>query len=402
MEREGAKAREDREDGALNTEEDGVKNEWRVYSPLPCADNENGHGRMTSSRQTVKIIAASAALLGAPACILASPVSVTVRVTTAAGDPIPDAPIEVYSDIDVGFGFTDASGTCEFALGLDSTETELVARLWNGYRHLTLTPEERDLADLRYEELLAAYYISPFYLFEANEGQSDYQVEIVAKPAVKATGRLVDEEGAPIADDVLVMAVRGGAWFGIFTDSNGEFEVHGIERGVTGEIQIGIEGPEMKFIALSAAQAARDFGLGDVIIKRHERPVPLEMPVINAADLVEPSGVTLEYQVTLIRNDGLVVLTFPVDPSVAMAVAEEVAVQTDVPRTTNGTYYVTPGPVNSATGQALLDAVRAGQLAQLDAAGVPKLTAVVGETTQFTLDARQARDAIRTATSQTP
>jgi len=59
-----------------------------------------------------------------------------------------------------------------------------------------------------------------------------------------------------------------------------------------------------------------------------------------------------------------------------------------------GTYYVTPGSYGDRPFFALYESVKAGRQAQLDAAGVPKITIVAGQTADLTFDAQAAHDAI--------
>lgn len=345
---------------------------------------------------------ACAVLLSATISASAAPVTVTVNVATSAGIPIVNAPIQVYSDAAVVFGFTDVAGIVMFTIELDPSDPDIVARLWNGAFHLNLSPEERELAYEQFEQLPELYHFLPYYFAQAVPDQTQYQINMIAQPAVQVTGRLVDNQGLPLAGNFFAIGVRDSAWFGEFFDANGVFTARGISQGAGAEIALVLKGPETQLIQLSAVQTMQDIALGDIVVQLHERPIPLNMSITNFEDLYDPGDIALWTMISLIRDDAQVLLTFPVKPPDGQVVAEVVAIQTDVPRTTEGVYYIVPGPIAAPTALALLDAIRAGQLAALDAAGVPKFTAVAGQTTQFTFDATLARNAILAATGQAP
>ncbi len=338
------------------------------------------------------------ACLGASAC--AAPVTVSVSVETPAGAPIADAPVQVYSDDGAAFGLTSANGTVTLTIELEPGDPDIVARLWDGSFHLDLSPDDRALAVSQFDLLRQTYHFAPHYFAQTDPAETQYQIEIEASPAIEATGRLVDDQGVPIPDASFGIGARGGQWFGVFRDAAGVFTMHGIRQGTSTELVVAMRGPQSFSIPLTAQQTAQNVDLGDVVVQRVDRPVELDMTLTNADDLYDPGDIALWTQVSLIRSDAQVVLTFPVRPPNGEVVADIVQVQTDVPRTTEGVYYLVPGPVTSPTAFALLDALRAGQQAQLDAAGVPKITAVAGQTTQLVLEGAQARSAVLAATAQ--
>lgn len=334
---------------------------------------------------------------------LAAPVTVTVTVTTAGGAPIADAPIEVGSDTEADFGFTDESGIVTFTIELSPDDPDIIARLWSGAYHSDLTAKERILAQQRYTEIPKDHHFEPRYFAQTTPGQTEYQIDIVAQPSIEITGRLINTQGVSLPDDYFAIAVRDSAWFGEFLNTEGIFTVHGVRRGATAELLTATgEGIETHSIVISEENTQQNIDIGNITIEYHDLQVPMDMNIMNYDSLYDAAGVALWDHVSLIRSDSQALLTFPVKPPEGEVVAKVAEIQTDVPRTTSGTYYIAPGPIAAPTALALLDAIRAGDHAALDAAGVPKFTAVQGQTTHFTLDAAQARDAILAATRQAP
>lgn len=360
---------------------------------------------MSSVRATDRFTHAAfiAILTGLSSVSFATEITVTVSVTAPDGEPIEGAPILVYTDADGGFGFTDDTGAVSYTLDRESDEALITARLWDGTYQDGLSVDERELALERYEALPKMYRFESHYLTQIQPGQTEYQINMTSQLCVEATGRLVDAQGEPITDEFFFVTVRDGAWYDVFQDTNGVFIAHGIPMGRSSELGVSRKGPESHRIQHTADQTSANFDLDDVIVQQHERLVTLDMTVTNSEGVRDLGGaLDLGTMVSLIRADAEVLLTFPVKPPEGEVVAEVVQIQTDVPRVTEGEYYVTPGPINSPTAFALLDALRADEHDALDAAGVPRFTALEGQTVEFTLDAAAAQASIQAATSESP
>ena len=98
--------------------------------------------------------------------------------------------------------------------------------------------------------------------------------------------------------------------------------------------------------------------------------------------------------VSLINSDGGIVYCFPLNRlgrAATFSRSTPLGGETRVPA---GAYYIAPGIVGQGLAVALLDAIRDGRQAALDAAGVPQIQAMPGQTASISFDGRAARDAI--------
>ena len=154
-------------------------------------------------------------------------------------------------------------------------------------------------------------------------------------------------------------------------------------------------GSEYWDFPISAAQTLVNSDVGTLTVTRHPKTSRAVLKFTNYVGLVDTDMEVLSEGMTLIRTDGTI-LTFAAlkDEGQAYAPVREGGVPLqpiDIPA---GDYYVAPGLFAAGTAVRLLDRVRAGEQAVLDAAGVPKFTAVEGQTANFSFDARAAYTAI--------
>ena len=126
-------------------------------------------------------------------------------------------------------------------------------------------------------------------------------------------------------------------------------------------------------------------------VTRTELDLPLEQG--EQEEQPEEAGFVVN-----INADGSIILAYPVT-STGTAVKDHTTAGTlELPRIPAGTYYISPGNFGHPIQLKLLDKIRAGELADLDAHNVPKVTAP--GTVAF--DVAQARDAILAAAGGSP
>jgi hypothetical protein len=349
----------------------------------------------------VSIITTVLAIVSFANTSCAAPVSVTVTVKTDSGSPLSQVPVEAASDTDGGLQFTDTTGATTFSIEIEPGNSDIIVRLWNGKYHNELSDNDKILADAQYTLLREQYHFMPSYVLPTVPGQTLYQYEITASPSVHISGRFVDADSQPILDPFFQLTIQGGLYFDTFFDGNGTFTMKGVKKGAAVSLFLKREGPQIYVLPLTASQTQNNIVLGDIIVSPAQRDVPLDMTVINGADLRDEHDVRLWTAVTLIRSDAQVVLSFTIQAPNGNVI-ERLPTGLSLPSTTTGIYYIVPGSPLGGPAIKLLDILRAGQIGRLDLAGVPAINAVAGQTTQFTLDAAQARDAILQAAGRVP
>jgi hypothetical protein len=333
-------------------------------------------------------------------------VTMTITVRTEAGAPLENVPLEMHSPTQARFGFTGADGVLTTPLEVTEGDDAIDVWLHPGFRY-DPTLIDVDLAEQMYMLYREQYYFRSRYHTQILTGQDSYSISITAHPIVHVTGSVIppgpQEQWFP---DSVFFDIRDGLWIGTVDPVN-EFSIP-VRRSADTELFISMDdSPRQHIATLTAAQTVNDVNLGQITIPPLQTDASTQITMQNAQDQWAPGVIPLWRGVTLISDDGSVFLSYPARPDDGFVVGNpDSAVEPDLPpQLPAGVYYVAPGftvNVDLSIHMRLLDAIRDGQLAQLDAAGVPKFTAIAGQTTQFTFDAAQARDAILAATGQGP
>ncbi len=321
------------------------------------------------------------------------PVSVAVTVRTEDGTPLSRVPIQVVADHDHKFGFSDLQGALSVTVNVGAAESYLVVALSDG-SWFELGPNMRAEARDRFEAVRTQFFFSRANIVPLSPPAIECSTLITAYSAISLTAIVEDGSGSvPFRR----FHVRGGSSADDL-DASHPFVVPGIRRGAPADIFVTVGlSPQLHVIHLNAAQTAQDVDLGLLELIGAPRTVTASLTMTNstALSLFDIDGSALWTQVALIRSDAQVILGFRVDQASGAVVERLTAAPPLImPLLPAGTYYACPGIMGTPLPLALFDAIRDGRLADLDAAGVPKFTAVEGQPVTLQFDARAARDAI--------
>jgi hypothetical protein len=318
-------------------------------------------------------------------------VQLTITVKTSAGVGIPDAPMEAMSDVQSRFQMTDATGQATFTIVKVTDENTITVRLTHGGFTPLVPPELRATATQQYYAVRNAHAFKPCYLVTL-KGTSPFAADIVTKPAVTVSGRILDGGGQPRSS---ALAPRSSNTFYSIADSElGVFSLGGVTRGEPGELWISGDLTQAHVVPLTAEQLQTDLNIGDLIIADTIRDATLELQMSNTSAIVVPSKIDIQRELCLVATDDAELHTLGArdDGEVFITdLANQPLTAIPIPA---GTYYIVPGSFGRVSCFALLESIRAGRQALLDAAGVPKVTVTAGQTVSFEFDAQAALDAV--------
>jgi hypothetical protein len=328
-------------------------------------------------------------------------VSFTLNVTVLdpAGQPIVNCPVAATSSPGSAFNLTGADGIASFSLERNANEQYATFSLHSGAR-VWVDEQQRDLSIARFHELRGSYAFRDTHVVNVAQQGDPATATMQALPAVKVEGHITRPDGSHF--DSLV-SIRGYRDYARVRASDGLFSLEGVPRSHAVELWIPGEGTETHSVFLDPGQTANDLDIGDIIVEDEPRVSAIQGTIQGLPDdYVFPADAQdvydqrrLERGITLVRADGQSVHSLSLDDfGKILIVVQMVADNTDIPMA-EGEFYIVPGPYpGSTTGLALLDSVRAGRQAQLDAAGVPKFTFVAGETTEVEFDAQAVVEAV--------
>lgn len=321
------------------------------------------------------------------------PVSINVTVRTESGDAIPEVPLTVTTGINNGYGLTDANGNLALTLQADDQSFHAVtARLWGVFRRPEVA-HLRGLALIRYQELGEQYFFKTVYVEPVNASATQVNIQVTAYPAVTVTATLSVQP----AESVRVIAVVEDGMFFDIVPTGTEAVFKGVRRGTAARLRFGLPGGETIWKDLTATQTQSDVALGAIVLQRHVADASLQLTVTNRANLSDETLIPIDDAVFLVRSDGQVVYDAMVHSNDQVIGGRYAGEPTHVLSIPAGSYYVVPGGPGGSQQKKLLAMISAGNLAALDAAGVPKIVIGVGPTVEASIDARQAYAAINAA-----
>lgn len=316
-------------------------------------------------------------------------ITISVDLATDTGTPMVDVPIAIIgSDAEAVFGRTDQAGHANVVVEVVPGE-EWVFALFapRSFEYPTTIVLDRQ----KFAEVTAEHHVSGCYEIAIDEQDVIFDLPIVAYPAVSVTGRLINSAGDPVWSAV----VRRDTNMPVLTDkSSGAFSIGGLRKGVAGEILVGTEMDHWMSVPLSGAQTLADIDLGDITVPTFVHDATIQIDVANVGGN-RRGRMQLEI-LTLVRSDGADIMDIELNRSGRSAAGFAGTEQHELPDIPAGVYYIAPGSLIGPnwTAEMLIDLIRAGRLAELDAAGVPKIEAVVGQVTELQMDAVQAENAI--------
>lgn len=333
-----------------------------------------------------------------------SPLAVTISATHSDGKPFVSLWIILIldnNDESVMIARTDEIGRASFAVDPGFDENFIFAKIagvgsaWRAPYAERLSVAAQDTA------IIPNYSFPTFLAIPVEDGVTEYAAAFTMHPSVRASVQLVDEHGQPLAGGAF-MQING---FGMDTAQNGPDEagplsIGGLRQGNSADVMIaGPQSPQWMVIHLEPHQTLEDVHLGPIHIPPYEPgSIPLHMQLINDDQL---STLPVEWVwggVTIFTEDGQTATVFarPSNTDPIMDIPSDEVPR--IPMLDPGIYYVAPGGLGTSSAnllrRLLLDGV------DVEAAGVPKLTAVEGEPIHITVDAVQAEQAIRAAAGQ--
>lgn len=179
----------------------------------------------------------------------------------------------------------------------------------------------------------------------------------------------------------------------VMPSEDGAFAVN-VRKHAPAELWIAGEPTQLHSVRLTAAQTAGDIDLGNVVITEAIPNATLKLTMNNNRGLHLASKLHLGNDLAVISADGTYMFLFGVrnNGRVHWPDQNSKAVY-DLP-VPAGTYYIAPGSLETRPFLALLESIRTNRHAQLDAAGVPKVTVAAGQTKSLAFDAHAAVAAI--------
>jgi hypothetical protein len=329
-------------------------------------------------------------LTATAACADPRPITVTITASDPDGTPIPNMPLQCLTLVGAAFGITGLDGQVVLTLDANENETYLAIRLWDGRWHADLTIDQRILAEQRCEELRHMFSFKPMYTMRIESESDIYSFTLQPSSAVRVRGRLVNAQGEPVVG--AIGAAHAIAFDDVEVDDNGEFDFGGVRKGAKSLI-LAQSSTQVHFIEITAVQTSQNLDLGDVVVMDTPADAPVRVSLQNKADLFDSTGAAIDLSVTFISTNGTFVLGFPADLE-GNVLRELFYVPPRLPLLPPGEYYAIPGLISSQSGMALYLSIREGRQVLLDAAGVPKFTAISGQEVSLIIDARAAYEAV--------
>ena len=332
------------------------------------------------------LIALSAALVwplpsGGMACIAADR-SVELRVTVLDADQKPIEALGVCTMIsgELKGAATNAAGVATLSLNLPDKETRvpLQFRLGCGGKGAVIRRVTSELVT------------RAVYWADVPPGATLSELKIQLERAVKVSGRVRDDKGPVSRGSV---SLRGYHAMG-YVGADGRF-VLPVKPNSQAEAHFHVDQGCIRSVPFTVKDADMDLGDIDVADLAGESVVRI---MLADGKLLPPTHEDRRAVTTLISADGKVLRSFvnKNDTTVGNTGPDS------LPRVPVGTYYVTPGLFGNTPSFKVLDRIRAGRQAELDKAGVPKITAVADKETSLTINLPEAEAAFDKLPDLTP
>lgn len=177
-------------------------------------------------------------------------------------------------------------------------------------------------------------------------------------------------------------------------ESGGAFDFGGLPSGQPVEVVYGFSGSGRSyFVELDATDTVQDVDLGDVVAPQLTEDGRADIDLLNQVTVFDKWLNPLGLGVSLVSTDGQVAYAFWVGEN-GDARQRRWEDPPQDPHLAAGEYYLSPGLLFSRPSLALRYSILEGRQALLDAARVPKVTIVGGQTATASFDVATVRDAI--------
>lgn len=316
-------------------------------------------------------------------------ITVIVQVLDPQQQPVAEAPVEVVSFVQPRFAMTGPDGKATITLLRGDQDQTVTVRITNGGFAPVIPPELRSQAADRYKFLYETYAVPGCFIVPVTGTEVSHTITL--GEAVRVSGRLVNPSGASIASAVGVRGLHSLDM--VMPPEDGVFAVN-VRKNAPAELWIAGESIQLHSVRLTATQTAEDVDLGNIVITEAVPNATLKLTMNNNQGLHLASKMLLGDSLALISADSSRMFLFDVrnDGSVHWP-GENYQANYDLP-VPAGTYYIAPGSLDNRPFLALLESIRANRHAQLDAAGIPKVTVAAGQTESLAFDAHAAVAAI--------
>lgn len=272
-----------------------------------------------------------------------------IALRRADGAPIAGAIVTLIAKGAQANGRTDGQGRCDLSTGLATDETRVAVKTTGG----PLKNGQFEVDDM----------VRRVYWIDVPAGADSVKSEIALERAVSVSGRVVARDGDVPHSTVGVMNSANVCR----VDKEGRFRIP-VLKDAKAELFIVTHGVPVALLSLDNAAADIDFGEVRLALIDGSSSVGIRL---DQAEKVDHRIENFGAGVSLISSTASVVLTFVLKDGLAVASNATGA----LPRVASGTYYITPGLFGNSASLRVLAAVREGRIADLDKAGVPKVTA---------------------------
>lgn len=316
---------------------------------------------------TLLLALAFLATASGPQACVADGRSVEIRVTVLdpEHEPIPLVGVCAYTVEERSCSVTNASGVARIAVKLPAGDVRVPLELVG-------CPGASAQTMRRITSTMAVSYR---YWIGVPQDAAAADATIQLGRAVQVSGRVLNPDGTPAKGNAFVRNQRALSTL----DKEGRF-VLPIAPGTLTELHFGVA-PNVEWtVPLNLTSA--DLDLGSIKVLNSPGDAIIRVDTTNGQRL-SPMAKDLGGLIALISIDGKVIRCFAVKPP-GLAVANYGT--GELPKVPAGTYYVTPGMFGNTPSYKVLDLIRAGRQAELDKAGVPKITAVTDRETSLTIN----------------
>jgi hypothetical protein len=248
-------------------------------------------------------------------------------------------------------------------------------------------------AEIAYMDKILGVFLARQYSLDISGTGPDYHLDITAGPALKVTGKLVDASQQPARGVTIGATERTRP---CASKRDGTFVIEGLRRGSGAALVIGSLGTQrVQVVPLIPNGDAAELDLGTITLPDDANEpgarYDSQFVLSHIQETVDEVLFGTTASVTLVSADGEKIYNLWVMHGDRLGTWNG-----DNVKLTAGEYFFVPGNLAlSEIPYRLVKALRAGELAQVRAVGVPSFTVTADGPNEFALDLKQALDAVK-------
>lgn len=296
-------------------------------------------------------------------------VELTVTVTDFDGSPVSKLGIGAFSDATNSGAVTDNQGVAVLSLSVLDKDVRAAVRLEGGHGD-----DFKKLA-----QLTSTRIIEQAYWVDIPKTVSKVNVAVKFGKAVSVCGRVVDDQGQPLRTNAFVQGQHAMS----IGRSDGRFSLP-IRPATISDLYFLFDKGSYHVLTIPASKA--DVDVGDVHVSRLIAADSTVRVLLADGNRLPWTNEDRGTSIAMISLDGRTIQGFLVKNGLSLGNFGT----GELPKVSAGSYYVTPGGFGNTPSYKVLDLIRAGRQADLDKAGVPKITAVAGKETSLTINLPEA------------